>query len=85
MPITVDTSRRIHARRFWDANRLSEYKNRLRFNRRATEELLDGVYQNLKEAKSVHDDLEKHYIQAMNFEGVEDFLVGFQKELLGGR
>ncbi len=85
MPITVDTSRRIHARRFWDVNRLSEYKNRLRFNRRATEELLDGVYQILKEAKSVHDDLEKHYIQAMNFQGVEDFLVGFQKELLGGR
>ncbi len=82
MPITVDTSRRIHARRFLDAAVMSEYKNRLRFNRRATEELLDGVYHNLKEAKTVHDALEEHYIQAMDFNGVGEYLLDFQKKLL---
>ncbi len=82
MPITVDTSRRIHARRFWDALHLAEYKNRLRFNRRAAEELLDGAYANLKEAKSVHDSLENHYIQAMDFQGVSTRLTKLEEILL---
>ncbi len=71
MPITVDTSRRIHAKRFYDAAYMGEHKQRLRFNRRATEELFDGAYYNLKEAKEVHDALENHYIKAMDFTGCE--------------
>ena len=82
MPITVDTSRRIHARRFWDTSYLTEYKNRLRFNQRAVEELLDGAYANLKEAKFVHDSLETHYVQAMDFEGVTNLLFDLKETLL---
>ncbi len=81
MPVTVDTSRRIHARRFYDSSYLSGYKQRLRFNRRATEELLDGAYHNLKEAKEVHDSMEKYYIDAMNFEGVATLLSRFVNRL----
>ncbi len=82
MPITVDTSRRIHARRFCDYQYLGDYKQRLRFNRRATEELLDGAYENLKEAKAVHDCLEQHYVQAMDFQGVSNMLTNFTNRVL---
>ena len=81
LPITVDTSRRIHARRFYDLSYLNGYKQRLRFNRRAAEELFDGAYQNLKEAKEIHDDLEKYYIEAMDFDGMTNLLSDFKQKL----
>ena len=82
MPLTVDTSRRIHARRFYDMEYIAQYKHRLRFNRRASEELLDGACQNLQEAKKVHDVLEEQYIKAMDFEGCNQVRQALEKKLL---
>jgi len=61
------SERRIHARRFAPAGALRLKKQRLSFNRRAARELIAGAAEVLKEAKSCHDELEKHYIDAMDY------------------
>ena len=65
--------RRIHSRRFIDNRLLHFSKNRIKFNLKASKELLDSAYFTLKEAKAVHDELESHYIKAMDFEKLNDF------------
>ncbi len=72
--------RRIHARRFYDNRLLHQSKNRIKFNKRLSEELLDSAYFTLSEAKKVHDELEKHYINAMNFEKLNEFTDMFCKK-----
>ncbi len=81
LPVTVDTRRRIHARRFHDLPALAEKKQRLRFNRRAAEERLDGACTALREAKAVHDLLEKHYIAAMDFAAVDRLRQQLERRL----
>ncbi|MBR4868912.1 MAG: hypothetical protein IKU10_07130 [Clostridia bacterium] len=71
LPITVDTERRIHASRFRNQVAYGRIKQRLRFNRRACEELLDGAAGLLLKAKELHDQLESYYISAMDFSGME--------------
>lgn len=74
--------RRIHARRFIDVNLLREYRARLTFNRRVTRELLLGAVETLGKAKRVHDELEKHYIDAMDFNALTLFAEEKSKEIL---
>ncbi len=63
--------RRIHARRFTSAAVLSEYRQRLSFNRRAVRELINGTVTTLAEAKAMHDSIEGYYIACMDFEAVK--------------
>ncbi len=72
--------RRIHARRFYDSRLLHQSKNRIKFNKRLSDELLSSAYFTLSEAKMVHDELEKHYINAMDFEKLNNFIDMFCKK-----
>ena len=72
--------RRIHARRFYDSRLLHQSKNRIKFNKRLADELLNSAYFALSEAKKVHDELERHYINAMNFEKLNNFTDIFCKK-----
>jgi hypothetical protein len=72
--------RRIHARRFYDGRLLHQSKNRIKFNKRLADELLNSAYFALSEAKKVHDELERHYINAMNFEKLNNFTDIFCKK-----
>lgn len=74
--------RRIHARRFYDINILREHRSRLTFNRRVTRELLLGAIDTLSKAKSVHDKLEKYYIDSMDFKTMTLFAQQKAKEIL---
>ena len=60
--------RTIHARRFVDMQALHSDRGRLKFNRRATTEMLYLAADTMEEAKEVHDTLEKCYISAMHYE-----------------
>ncbi len=72
--ITFDCdNRRIHSRRFIDMRLLHNSKNRIKFNTKTANELLNSAYYTLNEAKSVHDELEKHYINAMDFKKLNNF------------
>ena len=74
--------RRIHARRFYDINVLRECRSRLTFNRRVTRDLLLGAINTLDNAKKAHDDLEKYYIDAMDFKSLTEFVKQKSKEIL---
>ena len=81
--IKFDTdSRRIHARRFTDNRSLRAYKARMLFNRRVSNELLKGAIYTLKKAKAVHDELEKYYIESMDFNSLTRFAECFAEKLL---
>lgn len=77
-----DTYRRIHARRFTDINKLRERRSRLTFNRRFARELLLGAIDVLSQAKSVHDKMEKHYIDEMDFKTMTLFAEQKANEIL---
>ena len=66
-----NAERKIHARRFTDAAALRQKKQRLSFNRKAVYELLAGTADTLMQAKVVHDQIEKYYIEAMDFAAVD--------------
>ena len=78
-----DQHRRIHARRFYDINVLREVRPRITFNRRVARELLLGAIETLARAKAVHDELEKYYIDAMDFKAMTLFAEQKAKEILG--
>lgn len=74
--------RRIHARRFINAVQLKRSRERIKFNKKALRQLLLSAAAILAEAKSLHDDLEKYYINAMDFEALTTFAESFTKKLL---
>lgn len=78
--LTTDI-RRVHSRRFIKAKNLNKSRERLKFNKKATNELLLSAVSVLREAKLVHDDLEKHYINAMDFNSLSAFAEKFTQEL----
>ncbi len=73
--------RRIHARRFTDMATMSASRTRLLFNRRMCRELLEGGCRTLARAKAVHDELEKFYIDAMDFEAVSRYATQIEKNI----
>ena len=64
----------IHAKRFMDAERLGMRKQRLNFTKKAARELVQEGIRCLQNAKSIHDELETAYIQAMDFSKTEEKL-----------
>lgn len=74
--------RRIHARRFADVNLMHSLRGRMLFNRRTSRELLLGAVQTLSNAKAVHDEIEKYYIESMDFDAISHFATEKAKEIL---
>ena len=60
--------RRIHATRFYDAEQLRAKRQVAAFNRRAAAELLAQAQAFAAAAKSVHDDMERFSIDAMDWD-----------------
>lgn len=63
----LEYDRVLHSRRFLYEG-TEKHKKRLSLNRRLQNELLNESIECLKKAKQVHDDLEKIYIDAMDFD-----------------
>lgn len=66
-PYENDGYKSVNCRRFYDDDKLKDHRSRLLFDRKAKDELLKEAVSHLEKAKSVHDDLEKFYISAMDF------------------
>ncbi len=64
--------RRIHARRFMNMTELHKNRQRVCFNRKASGELISMACETLREAKLIHDDIEKYYVAAMDFTALEN-------------
>ncbi len=70
--------RRVKSQRFTDYDNL---KPHLKFNRKAIRELLLAGCESLREAKLIHDKLEKYYISSMDFESLTSFAEEFAQKL----
>lgn len=81
-PAADEPTRRIHARRFMDMSVVKEHRCRLKFNQRAGGELLGEAVSLLYQAKKTHDELESHYVAAMDFTHVDAQAATLTNKLL---
>ena len=70
-PIQFSGQRTIHCTRFCNKEGLKLRRKRLRFNKRAVDELFAQASSIQKEAKECHDALEQYYIDAVDFTFLE--------------
>lgn len=77
----IECDRVIHAKRFL-YDEVSNCATALRFNRRLVKELTAESMSALVEAKKVHDKLEKIYIEAMDFDALNNYCENLIKSLL---
>ncbi len=76
----ISCDRVIHTARFMHEEFYGN-KRYLRFNSRVRDELIKESVERLKKAKAVHDKLEEIYIDAMDFERLNDFRESFVEEI----
>lgn len=79
--LDIIPTKTVSLKRFYDSVTLSSYKARLAFSRKAAKELLDEAVCALKIAKSVHDELEKCYIDAMDYEKISEIGKSLSKRI----
>ena len=65
-------NRTIHAQRFLDIEKIKNYKNRIKFNKTASLQLISKASELLKDAKEAHNEIEKIYIGATNFKIIDE-------------
>ncbi|MBQ3498695.1 MAG: hypothetical protein IJA87_06170 [Clostridia bacterium] len=65
-------SRNINAKRFIDDSIFKAHKAKISFNKKLSENLNSEAISILFKAKSVHDDLEKYYVNATDFDKVNE-------------
>ena len=82
-PFRYEGVRSVQCARFLSKNELRAHKNRLSFTRRAQNEMLQEAVMRLKEAKRLHDLLETYYIDAMDFDAVNDEAGRLTEEIFG--
>lgn len=75
----IRQDKNIFAKRFYDMDMLSLSKQKIIFGKRVINDLITQAAQQMKQAKLIHDRLERYYINAMNF----DMMDGLYVELLG--
>ncbi|HHW41095.1 MAG TPA: hypothetical protein GXX19_08100 [Syntrophomonadaceae bacterium] len=54
-----------------DAGKLNDYAEELAWAREIYDRCLDRALRHIKKAKQVHDEMERYYVEAMDFDGVE--------------
>ncbi len=67
----VDAGRTVHTSRFMKRALSSDERKALIENEKNERNMLDHASQHMKNAKTLHDELEKYYIEAMNFDKAE--------------
>ncbi len=68
--LNILPAKSVNLRRFYSYSDLNSHKSRLTFAKKAANELMNEAIISLKSAKEVHDDLEKCYVDAMNYEKI---------------
>lgn len=69
-------SRKIHTRRFLISQELNNSREKIKFNNKAALTIINAAVKTLKDAKSAHDVLESFYINAMDFNALEEYSQG---------
>ncbi len=68
--LNIIPTKTVNLRRFYSLTEISAHKPRLTFAKKAANELMNEAVCSLKIAKEIHDELEKCYVDAMNFEKI---------------
>ncbi|MBE6836483.1 MAG: ATPase [Ruminococcus sp.] len=68
--LRLDNVKAINVHRFYDKQHLSQRKSRLKLNKKACCDLTLEASRTMKTALKIHDELEKYYILAMDFDKV---------------
>lgn len=71
----------INMSRFYDKGKISALKARLRLNRVTAVDLAEEVYATIKKAKKIHDEIEDHYISAMDFKALDKVCDMISREI----
>lgn len=71
-PFEGEREKTVRCLRFISPTVLREHKNRLLFNVKAQDEFIAEAIKKMKNAKKIHDELEKFYIESMDFNGVKE-------------
>lgn len=79
----ADSAKKINALRFYDRDTLRERRRKLSFNQSVKRELTAAAVDALAAAKTVHDDLEHCYIEAMDFDGIAKLTEELAAKLRG--
>ena len=69
--------RRINTRSYIISTEYADHKNKLSFAKKTIRELTKKAAEDISEIKKLHDKLEKHYIDAMNFEKLNKYTEKF--------
>ena len=80
-PLSINETKRVSLKRFYDASVIKENRAKLMFAKKASNELLNEAVISLKEAKKNHDELEKLYIDAMDFDKTEKIRLEISKRI----
>lgn len=67
-----ETSKRVHASRFYDKEAFLKSREKLNFYKKAKKELIDEAVRKLSLAKDIHDRLEEYYIKATDFNVINE-------------
>lgn len=85
LDINLTDAKKINAERFMDKSFIKDHRLRINFASKLCTELLDEAYKSLSEAKKIHDELEKHYIDAMDFDKVQTECEHITQKILNRR
>ncbi|MBR6695753.1 MAG: ATPase [Oscillospiraceae bacterium] len=78
---TEPNATKINFSRFYFHNKISEKKERLNFSKKALSNMADEAAECMKKAKEIHDELEKFYVSAIDFEKINKLTDKLIKEI----
>ena len=78
--ISLECDRLIHCKRFLRED-IRNYRERMRRNKKLCSHLIGESVNSLKKAKETHDRLEKEYIEAMDFQALNDYTEIITEEM----
>lgn len=78
---TEPNATKINFSRFYFNNKVSEKKERLNFSKKALSNMSDEAAECIKKAKGIHDELEKFYVSAIDFEKINKLTDKLIKEI----
>ncbi len=79
--ITEESEEKINAMRFVSTSALAENRAKLRFAEKCHDSIMEGALAEMSEMGVKHDELEKFYVSAMDFEKSDAILSEIEKEI----
>lgn len=76
-----EAARTVRCGRFYAQGMEKRNKNRFAFCRKASDELLEEALRRLRDAKGIHDALERYYTAAMDFDAQNEYVTAFIRKL----